>query len=260
MITARLNNVRVYAEECSDRSLDYRCPGCGERVVLARGSVKIPHFKHQAHTACEYSGETLDHLRAKAWLYKNLKNSPYVEEVEAECSRFEGIRPDVAFKRSDDHSWVGIEIQHSGISYDEIIDRCIKYKNNGVHILWIATEKLYKKIIGCYYDESFEIRLSHQSRTFIKLHGALTVFTGNGLMAFTFKNVVRTREGYNYYDGYTGETWTETLSTVFTPRFNALVFVDSFNLRYPNHIVSVWPRDGWDDFEYFDEFYGGNAS
>ena len=259
LITANLNNIRVYADYCTDRSLDYHCPECGERVLLAKGSIKIAHFKHQAHTACEYSGETMEHLRAKAWIYKALKQSPDIAEVEAECSRFEGIRPDVAFRRKNSSEWIGIEIQHSGISKSELSDRCLKYRANGVHILWIATEKLYKKIVESYYNDTYEVKLSNQSQIFMGLHNALLVFSGDSLMAFKFKNVVRVREEYSYYDGFTGNYTEETLKTVFRPVWVARIFEQSFIMTYPHHIIQIKPVYGWDDFAFFDEFYGGAA-
>ena len=265
MLTANLNESRVYADECVDRKADYRCPECGERLILARGSVKIPHFKHEAHTACEYSGETMDHLRAKAWLYRTLKRNPFVECVEAECSRWEGIRPDVAFCING--HWTGIEVQHSGISEEEIKERCYLYDRNDVHIMWCATEKLYNKIC-----ESDEVRLSAQARLFFGLHGSLFIFTGESLLAFTFRNVVRTREGYNYYDGYTGEFWEETLKTVFTPQYVAQVFLEDERITDLQHhhaeihlhprfdafytvvlanLIGFTPRQKWDDWEYW---------
>lgn len=210
MLTANLNNSRVYADECTDRKADYRCPECGERVILARGSVKIPHFKHEAHTACEYSGETMEHLRAKAWLYRTLKRNPDIEYVEAECSRFEGIRPDVAFKHRRAKSWIGIEIQHSSISIEEIWERCHRYQKQKVAILWIASEKTFKKINEA---ENLEVRLSNQTLAFYELHRSLFVFTGEKILAFQLDPVYRVRQNYNYYtDEYYGDVWEEQLS------------------------------------------------
>lgn len=272
MLTANLGNIRVYAEECHDRKVDYRCPECGEKVILAKGSVKIPHFKHEAHTACEYSGETMEHLRVKAWLYRNLKRRPDIEVVEAECSRFKGIRPDVAFKLQG--KWVGFEIQRSGISKEEIIDRCEKYARNNVYILWVATEKLYKKIYDTKNDIIPEVKLSQQARLFYKLHDAIVMFTGHSLMAFTFRNAAREREAYNYYEGYTGETYWEELKTVFVPRYCCRVYITDFKIKeygyFKTHspyeevnwlanVIKISPENGWDDFEYFDEFYGDSA-
>lgn len=276
MLTANLNNIRVYAEECHDRKADYRCPECGEKVILAKGSVKISHFKHEAHAACEYAGETADHLRAKAWLYRNLKRRPDIEIVEAECSRFEGIRPDVAFKCQG--KWFGVEIQHSGISKEEIAERTARYQKLGVYILWIATEKTYKKIFQIRHDKYPEIKLSLQNRCFIELHKALIVFTGNRLLAFTFNPAIREREIWD--DGPTDEFYTVELKTTFVPRYMCRVYIDDLveiirktRITSPEfttldfshwrghitHILVVCPRDGWDDFEYFDEFYGDSA-
>lgn len=251
MITSMLNGVRVYADECSDRSADYRCPECGEHLILAKGSCRISHFKHEAHTACEYSGETIDHLKAKAWLYKNLKRRPDVEIVEAECTRFNGIRPDVAFLFKG--KWIGFEIQHSGISQDEIVDRLNKYRENNVYCLWVATQKTYNKLKKCDFVLP-EVRLSKQDRVFIQLHGCLVVFSGNSLVAFRFENATREREEYSYYQGFTGKTYTEELKTVFMPTMFCHVYIDDFSAsevnRYP---VAVRIKSkNWDDFDFFE--------
>lgn len=261
MLTSNLNGVRVYAEECFDRKADYRCPECGEHMILAKGSCKIPHFKHEAHTACEYSGETMDHLRAKAWIYKNLKRRPDVEIVEAECTRFEGIRPDVAFLKNG--KWIGFEIQHSGITAAEIKDRIDKYEESGVWYLWVATQKTYEKFKEVIFDIEPEVKLSKQNVYFHHIHGSLVCFTGNSLVAFMLENAVREREGYNYYDGFTGETWEETLKTVFVPTAFCRVYIKDFNTklyRFYKYSVRISPTEGWDDFDFFGTTGGSYAS
>ena len=256
MLTSNLNGVRVYAEECFDRKADYRCPGCGEHVILAKGSYKIPHFKHEAHTACEYSGETMDHLKAKAWLYKNLKRRPDVEIVEAECTRFDGIRPDVAFLYKG--NWIGFEIQHSGISVEEIKCRMNKYKNNNVFCLWIATQKTFDKIKEVSFDIDPEVKLSKQNIYFGWLHGCLVCFTGDSLMAFRFRNITRTYEGNDYY-----EDRTVTLKTVFEPSYFSRIYIDNIDTKYmiPGCDSAVrLSKIKWDDFDFFGAIGGSYAS
>lgn len=46
------------------RSVDYTCPGCGHKLVLRAGSVKVRHFAHASDGACSY--ESLLHKTAKA--------------------------------------------------------------------------------------------------------------------------------------------------------------------------------------------------
>lgn len=268
-LTAIADGQKYIATECFDRALDYRCPVCNAPMILKRGTRKHPHFAHEAHSACEVSGETLEHLKAKAFMYKGLKNNPAVECVDAECTRFEGIRPDIAFKPYGMKRWIGIELQRSGISELEILQRSHRYEEAGVYLLWVTTEKMYKKILAVVSDEFPEISLSAQARMFITLHDALVVFTGDDLMAFRFENATREREGYNYYDGPTGEFWTETLKTRFVPvSYKHITAGDLMTaprfFRVNGKFMSIHSliqikRRLYDDFEYFEEFEGGAA-
>lgn len=55
--------------EVADRDASYRCPDCGERVILKRGPIKRVHFAHLPDLTqiCDFAaGETEDHHRAKA--------------------------------------------------------------------------------------------------------------------------------------------------------------------------------------------------
>lgn len=46
------------------RGVDYICPGCGHKLVLKTGPVKVRHFAHASNGACSY--ESLLHKTAKA--------------------------------------------------------------------------------------------------------------------------------------------------------------------------------------------------
>ena len=276
-LTAIAEGKVYYAPWTDNRKLDFRCPGCGASMILKKGSIKYPHFAHEAHSVCEISGETLEHLKAKTFMYMGLKNNPGVEIVEAECMRFEGIRPDIAFKPYGMKRWIGFEFQRSGISTEDIWDRCFRYEKAGVYLLWVTTEQMYKKIIKSADMDYPEVRLSEAAKLFMKLHGALVTFSGDGLVAFTFNYAKREREFYSY-DGPTGEFYTETLKSTFVPRYyKKLNAIDlqtkvSDHLMEPGNIESFVQlgcliqiaRRNWDDFDYFSEqrlfWEGGEAS
>lgn len=215
MLSAKVNESRVVSLECKDRNLDYRCPMCGEKVILKKGKVKIAHFAHEAHSACEASGETLEHLKAKAWIYQNAKKDRYVDIVEAECSRFEGIRPDVAIKLKGS-IWIGFEVQRSGISEDDIRRRNRIYAHHGILVLWIATESVYKNILKHAWKPKPEVRLSAQCRLFNTLHENLVTFSGDSLLGFSFQTISRLREEYEYGEP-SGSFYYEDLKTIFQP-------------------------------------------
>lgn len=262
-LTAIAEGKVYYAPWTDNRKLDFRCPECKASMILKKGSIKYPHFAHEAHSVCEISGETLEHLKAKTFMYIGLRNNPGVEIVEAECMRFEGIRPDIAFKPYGMKRWIGFEFQRSGISIDDIYDRCCRYEKAGVYLLWVTTEQMYKKIIRTAQMENPEVKLSKAAQTFIKLHGALVTFSGDGLVAFTFNNAIREREIYSYYDGPTGEFYTETLKSTFVPRLYKKLyasdlateetsFVFDGHLEYFGCLIQI-VRKNYDDFDYYGE-------
>lgn len=224
MLTARLDDKIVNALEMDDRKALYICPTCGDPVILAKGKIKIHHFRHQEHAACIRTGETLDHLKTKADIYTKLKANPDIEIVEAECTRFEGIRPDIAFKHKKYRRWVGVEIQQSPISRDDIIDRCLRYQNNEVVIMWVLPESVYTKITN---NDELEFRFTEWQKDLMYLHNGLFIFSGDFMVFMTFKNAIRTRQLYNANTGeYYGEKDEELKSTFWARTINKVFFED----------------------------------
>ena len=179
-LTALVNNNRVYADECYDRNTDYRCVGCGEKMILARGQYRIPYFRH-AQGACEFAGESEEHMNAKIWIYRMLKKNPKVAWCEAECLKWDGVRPDVAYQLTKGGEPIGIEIQRSRISVDEVIARNQIYQKYNVTVLWICTESAYKKLID---SNGSYINISKLGAYFHKIHNSLVVFTGSSILSF----------------------------------------------------------------------------
>lgn len=201
MITALLNDERVRASQMENRTLNYRCPSCGGHTILVKGKMKVHHFRHEAKCECDYYGETINHAIAKEWLFNKLTMCEEVECVEAECTRFDGIRPDIAFKYHG--VWGGVEFQKSGITHHEVQMRTLRYYIANVRILWVITDDIYKKAF-----HPGEIKLSRQNRDFIQLHDSLFAFTGDRIRAIKYNNVWR--------DDYFGRDIEYQLETVFT--------------------------------------------
>jgi hypothetical protein len=203
-LTAICNDIRLLAMDCDNRSLDYRCPGCGAKMILVKGVQKCDHFRHEKNSDCKWgAGETCFHLEAKQWLYKKLINHPSVEQVELECTRFDGIRPDIAFKCAQ-RPWIGIEFQHSNISDLEIMHRCRKYSENGVYVLWVVTQDVLEKVFGCElrnHKLNKEKRIPKYVRSFRILHNFVFGFTGSEIVACQYEPVFR-------FDDYSG-SWNE---------------------------------------------------
>lgn len=110
------------------------CPHCEEDVIPRCGSIRIWHWAHKAGE-CIYNAEpeTDWHLE---WKDRALKLGL---EIERDVLR-EGIHiADIYDHRTN----TVIEVQHSPISEDDILDRCIYYSINDINIEWIfdKTEK-----------------------------------------------------------------------------------------------------------------------
>lgn len=67
----------------ADRSPDWKCPGCKQRVVVKRGSKLTPHFAHHsANTNCS-GGESIVHSATKKWVAANVSNPAF--RVRSQC-------------------------------------------------------------------------------------------------------------------------------------------------------------------------------
>lgn len=249
MLKALIGDEAVISLDCTNKTLEYRCPECGERVILKRGTKKVPHFAHEAHAACLNSGESIHHIRAKAWLFDHLRKDDRVEEVDAECTRWPGIRPDVAYKLKNRDFWVGVEFQRSGISDLDIVDRCSRYKENGVYIMWCVTEDVFHKVSprdACKFDE---VKVNDQIKAFIKCHDGLFGFTGDGIAICEYHWIYRERQNYNYYTGeYYGTPWLESLSQKIAIAKRRMVDICELDYYVGNKVLGVFDPQSSDCF------------
>lgn len=133
----------VVAFNTKDKNADYFCPECGERVILKRGNIKIPHFAHAVNSHCSYGqGETQEHLEVKRYLYEYFRQRGI--EVHLEFREWDDIRPDVAAKIND--NWVGFEVQKSVIDISKIQERMRRNEEHGVYVIWILPQNMYDVI------------------------------------------------------------------------------------------------------------------
>ena len=217
MLIAKLKGSRVLARDMTDRSAEFICPECGERVTLVKGSIRVPHFRHLANSSCYFAqGETEEHMTAKEWLYNKMKKS-CIEWVEIECRRFDGIRPDVAFKFVTFDFSVGVEFQRSDISLEEIRRRSQLYLEHGLGLLWCCTKSVADKIKESFCSGRDTIKLTQQMIEFYRLHSALYVFDGDKITGFLLQNCISPgRTFYNKYLDCEMTTEDTTLKTWFS--------------------------------------------
>ena len=161
------------------------CPGCGEKVVFRNCRKKIKHFAHLPHSTCDYGkGESNEHLEVKEYLYKLCRKNGI--EAYPECTKWEGIRPDVAAKIG--RIWVGKKKKKSRIDVWDMQVRMDKNRHNGLYNMWILTRGKYEKIKQC---ESFV--LSDQDYYLRNIYyGILYAFDGERIHAIKTK-----RDGKN---------------------------------------------------------------
>lgn len=115
----------------------FRCPQCGERVLLKVGSIRIPHFAHEMDSACinNFSeGESLPHIQGKQLLhtlFKRVGKPSVLEPLLSELSQ----RPDLLVQH--DGIAVPIEFQCSRLPAEHKESRTSGYESIGMKPIWI---------------------------------------------------------------------------------------------------------------------------
>lgn len=144
LVAFNINKEKVYSFESEKGQGPYLCPYCSESLVLKKGTKKIHHFAHQAKSDCPHENESLEHMTIKLEIFKNLKNSPVVTNLELEKYLGEN-RPDIYAEIRG--MPVAIEVQLSNLSVEKIEERTRKYKEKGIYVLWISSyEKFAERV------------------------------------------------------------------------------------------------------------------
>ena len=138
------NKIRVHIEN-ADKSKQYFCPVCGEKLIIkAVDSLSIkPHFAHKKGTECL---DTWQHDMSE-WHYN--WQCLFPEEFREVVVEEDGIkhRADVLI-----NDYV-IEFQHSPITAVEIEERNTFYLNCGYKVIWVFdAQNKVKNIYGTEYN------------------------------------------------------------------------------------------------------------
>lgn len=132
MITALLNNQRVFAEKMTVRTEKYVCPFCKERMILVKPELTIiDHFRHKVECVYNSEPETQQHLEGKKFLYDFFKDY-------CDC----GLEVKLGNRIADvvlinGRRRVALEYQCSPISMREYLDRTKDYDEMGVRVVWV---------------------------------------------------------------------------------------------------------------------------
>lgn len=137
MIRAHDANGNWVSAKNALRGHGYYCPKCRESLTVVRDSPhKIDHFRHNPDSTCSYGAdETSKHAEKKLELYLELQSALGKNNVEMEYRLPDGQEPDIYFEAEG--QGVAVEIQHSHISDDELVDRTASYSDKQVASLWM---------------------------------------------------------------------------------------------------------------------------
>ena len=113
----------------------FKCPDCGDEVILKTGRRTVNHFAHANPIACKFAeGESDGHRRCKIEIFLALKKQPHVRNVALECPLGTN-RPDVSAEINGVP--VAIEVQISSLSLETITQRTMEYARKGFYVLWL---------------------------------------------------------------------------------------------------------------------------
>ncbi len=128
---------KVHAKASQRVQGPYFCPSCLHELRLAKGLVRIHHFRHQPEERlCPWRfGETSEHYDCKAQIFDALSASTDVSYAELECRIGLNIADVYAVIRGVK---VAIEVQRSFLTVDAITARTVSYHREGVFVLWLS--------------------------------------------------------------------------------------------------------------------------
>ena len=173
MLSAKNSNGEiVYSFKVKKEDGPFFCPLCGEKLVLKHGPIKIAHFAHKPNTSCYFGRrESIEHMEAKHYLYTWLESQGVKAKIEEPIGN--GI-VDVLFYPLNYPKGVCIELQHSFISINEIIDRLKNCTSYSLPSLWInLSNKIfisYSYTKDKYYIEYGGSRLPIQEKFLFSLY------------------------------------------------------------------------------------------
>lgn len=140
------------------RYTDAYCPFCGGKMQYKCGKIMVWHWAHKVHNEnCIYKPETQWHLK---WKKYGVDSGCKVEH------RIGNNITDVVISGTR-----VLELQHSGITANEIKERCSSYGSNGYHTDWLFDMRdKYKK-------DQLDLRINGDFFTFVQKWKKSTINT-----------------------------------------------------------------------------------
>lgn len=135
LIASTKSSPRIIAWVANREMAPFYCPECDKEVILHKGQIRVPHFKHKPPITCPYgSGESEEHYLAKRSIYNALLLDRRTKNVDIE-PRLNGARPDVYFELNSIR--IAVELQKSSQSTDDIHHRTLKLNKLGIYVAWV---------------------------------------------------------------------------------------------------------------------------
>ncbi|HEY4601922.1 MAG TPA: competence protein CoiA family protein [Cerasibacillus sp.] len=124
---------------------DFFCPDCNEKLIIKAGKINIPHFSHQAESACpsNQGGEGTYHETGKMKLYNWLKQQGNQVQLEV---YFESIKQRADLFLEWKKRQIPIEYQCVRLPVASVIGRQRGYQKAGLTSIWILGTKLLKRL------------------------------------------------------------------------------------------------------------------
>lgn len=143
----RPTGIPVFAWEAQPEEGPFSCPECNAEVILKKGEKVAAHFAHISDAPCRYgAGESEEHVKGKAGLYRSLRNHPDVSECEIE-HKLGQSRADISIRILG--LPVAVEYQCSPLSPDDFRSRMAAYTKSGVCVLWVIPWRSDYELTRC---------------------------------------------------------------------------------------------------------------
>lgn len=105
---------------------------CNNSGHLRISKLKTKHFVHDRNVDCNWEPESLEHLRIKSDIVQICANTGWTVDVEVEGDSW--IADVLA---TDGKRKIAFEVQMSPQTYDETVNRTLKYENNDIECYWL---------------------------------------------------------------------------------------------------------------------------
>ena len=128
---------------------DVYCPeafgGCGDRLIVRVGEVRVPHLAHYGDRRCDWSTESDRdmHLRIQLLLRDWAIQQGYEASIEYVL---EHARTDLRISKGDKAHHV--EVQLSPIPTDEMVQRTLRYAATGATVTWLCGGQVRPRKLG----------------------------------------------------------------------------------------------------------------